>query len=190
MQSSRCITRASLFCFSLALLMLCCGGLFPADGWSATEPAIQIMPAEASGTKFAFEPQTKASGTSSPRWHADIPRPQGKTLDGIWGSSAQDVFAVGADGLIMHYDGTAWKQMTSGTAKWLFGVWGSSAQRVFAVGTYGTILQYNGSTWSQMSCGTTNILRGVWVRMSTLSENTARSFTMTAHPGASWRDGP
>ena len=44
----------------------------------------------------------------------------------VWGSSGSDVFAVGNGGTILHYDGSAWSAMTSGTTFALNGVWGSS----------------------------------------------------------------
>ena len=34
-------------------------------------------------------------------------------LNGVWGSSGSDVFAVGYDGLILHYNGSSWTSMTS-----------------------------------------------------------------------------
>ena len=43
-------------------------------------------------------------------------------LSGVWGSSGEDVFAVGAFGTILHYDGTAWSLMDSGTTEGLYGV--------------------------------------------------------------------
>jgi hypothetical protein len=83
-----------------------------------------------------------------------------KRLSGVWGSSGSDVFAVG--GTILHYDGTDWSPMSSGTTQSLsgVGVWGSSGSDVFAVG--GTILHYDGSEWSDMSSGTTAGLWDVW----------------------------
>jgi hypothetical protein len=84
------------------------------------------------------------------------------TLNGIWGSSASIVFAVGDGGTILHYDGSSWSSMTSGTANNLNGVWGSSASDVFVVGDGGTILHYNGSSWSSMASGTTYDLNAVW----------------------------
>lgn len=73
-------------------------------------------------------------------------------LESVWGSSSSDVFAVGVDGIILHYDGSAWSVMNSGTSDELYGVWGSSSTDVFAVGAYGymgqllygTILHYKG----------------------------------------------
>ena len=71
-------------------------------------------------------------------------------FSGVWGSSANDVYSVGADGSILHYDGSSWSSMDSSTGYWLGGVWGSSASDVFAVGGNGTILHYDGSNWSLM----------------------------------------
>ena len=80
----------------------------------------------------------------------------------VWGTSPCDVFAVGAAGAILHYDGLAWSPMTSGTGNWLNGVWGTAHNDVFAVGYGGTILHYNGTAWSLMTSGTANELFGVW----------------------------
>ena len=55
-----------------------------------------------------------------------------------------DVFAVGHAGVIVHYDGTDWTEMSSPTDNVLDGVWGSSATDVFAVGNSGMILHYAG----------------------------------------------
>jgi|GEM_PF-765534 len=70
------------------------------------------------------------------------------TLTGIWVNAPADIFAVGTDGTILHYDGTAWHPMTSGVTESLYAVWGTSGSDVYAVGTNGTILHYNGISWS------------------------------------------
>jgi len=90
-----------------------------------------------------------SSGTSTDLW-------------AVWGSSTNDVFAVGKSGAILHYNGTAWSPMNSGISKDLWGVWGLSPSDVFAVGDGGTILHYNGKAWSPMVSGTTEYLWGVW----------------------------
>ena len=85
-------------------------------------------------------------------------------LHAIWGSAANDVFAVGDGGAILHYDGAAWSAMTSGTDNALFGLWGSSANDVIAVGALGTALHYDGAAWSFMAHDLypPNPLFGVW----------------------------
>ena len=70
---------------------------------------------------------------------APMSLPSAAVLNEIWGTSPSDVFAVGEDGVILHFDGTAWT-VTTPTRQPLIGVWGSSPGDVFAVGTGGTIL--------------------------------------------------
>jgi len=91
-------------------------------------------------------------------------------LKDVWGSSATDIFAVGADGIILHYDGNpegTWSAMDSSiTTNTLNGVWGSSASDVFAVGDDGIILHYDGNpegTWSVMDNSiSSSTLNDVW----------------------------
>jgi len=64
--------------------------------------------------------------------------PVGPLLD-VWGTSAADVYAVGA-GTMLHYDGQAWTEVQSVLQR-LAGVWGSSAGDVFTVGSGGTIIR-------------------------------------------------
>jgi hypothetical protein len=64
-------------------------------------------------------------------------------LNDVWGVSASDVYTVGTLGKILHYDGTRWNSVKSGTTKYLNGVWGSSSTDFFAVGNDGVILRLN-----------------------------------------------
>jgi len=84
-------------------------------------------------------------------------------LTGIWGVDGNDVFAVGADGQIVHYDGVQWRSMGSG-AEPLLGVWGSGRDDVYAVG-YGAIKHYDGNHWSsiasQIPVGVP-YMKGIW----------------------------
>ena len=57
-------------------------------------------------------------------------------LFGVWGSSGNDVYAVGWGENVLHYDGYTWSEMESGTTG-LNDVWGSSSTDVFAVGGKG-----------------------------------------------------
>jgi hypothetical protein len=83
-------------------------------------------------------------------------------LYSVWGSAVDEVFAVGAAGTILHYDGSDWSSETFNTLNTLYSVWGSSASDVFAVGAVGKILHYDGSDWSLESSGTTEALNSVW----------------------------
>ena len=85
-----------------------------------------------------------------------------KPLMGIWGSSPDNVFTVGMDGLVLHSDGNIWNAMGTVTWKYLQDIWGSSSSNVFAVGMNGSIFHFDGTTWSEMESGTDKILEGVW----------------------------
>src|SRR5438876_3458348 len=85
-------------------------------------------------------------------------------LGGVWGASASDVWAVGGGGgstgaTILHYNGTSWSSVSSGTTQNLYGVWGTSASDVWAVGDNGASVQYNGTSWPSGPSGRTHTLR-------------------------------
>ena len=94
-----------------------------------------------------------AASSDVPTWTLDLSWPN---LWSVWGSSATDVFAVGQNGVILHYDGTSWRAESSGTTNALVGVWGTSANDVFAVGYSNfippglgeVILHYDGTSWT------------------------------------------
>lgn len=65
-------------------------------------------------------------------------------LTGVWGSSANDVWAVGSAGTIVHWDGSAWSLIPSGRKDTLFSVWGSSANDVWISSSRSVILHSAG----------------------------------------------
>ena len=97
---------------------------------------------------FVFLLSFTINQSATAGWEWQNPLPQGNTIYDIWGSSDNDIFAVGYNGFILHYDGLTWSAMESGTTTWLYGVWGNSRNNVFAVGDDGTILHYEGNTCS------------------------------------------
>ena len=107
-------------------------------------------------------------------------------LNGIWGCSGSDVFAVGNSGTILHYDGSVWAPMTSGTTETLYGIWGSSGSDVFAVGNSGTILHYDGSVWASMTSGTAKELNGIWGSSGSDVFAVGGSGTILHYDGSVW----
>ncbi|AKU93932.1 hypothetical protein AKJ09_00596 [Labilithrix luteola] len=63
---------------------------------------------------------------------------------GIWGSGKNDVWAVGSNGTVGHYDGTSWTALSTGVKQSLFGVWGSSATDVWITSTPGATFHSTG----------------------------------------------
>lgn len=57
-----------------------------------------------------------------------------RTLWWVHGFSASDVYAVGADGVVTHFDGTRWTVEREGGGFTLFGAWGATPDELMAVG--------------------------------------------------------
>jgi hypothetical protein len=83
-------------------------------------------------------------------------------MPGAWGSAPDDVWAFGSGGTIVHWNGSTWSRVPSGTDEWLSVAWGSARDDVWAVGFGGTILHWNGGAWSPVASGTTYTLTRVW----------------------------
>ncbi len=91
-------------------------------------------------------------------------------VNGIWGSSVTDVYAVGqgnlvnSTGVILHYNGTGdfTAQTVPAAAHALFAVGGSGPTDVYVVGLGGVILHSTGNgTWTEQTSGTTENLNAV-----------------------------
>jgi hypothetical protein len=111
------------------------------------------------------DPCTAAAPLWNEIWQASLDEtpltgrtPETNVMD-VWGSGPDDIYAVGFNGTILHFDGAAWSEMDSVSEADLSGVWGyvirdnaGAVQKtdVFAVGTNGTILRYNGLIWAPM----------------------------------------
>jgi hypothetical protein len=60
---------------------------------------------------------------------------------GIWVASPTDAYAIGYDGLALHWDGTDWTFLPTGTTASLSDVWVSPTGEAWIVGSEGTILR-------------------------------------------------
>ncbi len=91
-----------------------------------------------------------------------IVTPGNKTLFGVWGSSASNLYAVGGDpdnetggGVLWHFDGVTWtsvdlSEALPGGVPTLFKVWGRAANDVYVVGLEGVALHYDGAQWARI----------------------------------------
>ncbi len=79
----------------------------------------------------------------------------GSALYGVWGTSATNIYAVGAGGKILHFNGTSWSSMSSPTSARLSRVSGSSASDVWAAGDT-VLLHFDGSTWKAVTSSISN----------------------------------
>jgi hypothetical protein len=92
-------------------------------------------------------------------------------LIGMWGSSASSVFAAGASGVVLHFDGTQWRRLMTAPISPLpsftpqrFVNGSSSASEAVAVDSNeGTVWRYDGLDWSLFDgeLGPGNV-QGLW----------------------------
>lgn len=81
----------------------------------------------------------------------------GLALSACWGMSGNDMFAVGDNGTIIHFDGNSWSKMVSNTTKSMFSIWGTSDSNIWACGNdlYNNkgantvLMHYDGTSWSE-----------------------------------------
>lgn len=74
----------------------------------------------------------------------------------VWGTSAHDVWSVGGDAndghgpYVLHYDGTGWTRLETGTRGDLWWVHGFEDGPIFMGGSRGTILEYDDDHFTKM----------------------------------------
>lgn len=91
------------------------------------------------------------------------PLPMGNALNRTWGSSANDVWAVGAAGTIRHWNGRIWEPPSPPiTSENLLALWGSGPNAIWAAGTNGIIAHYNGFAWQIQPSHVTTYFSDVW----------------------------
>src|SRR5688572_7478809 len=117
----------------IALALLACNELPPegeGDGDVVSDHG--VISDDGGGGDLGVPPG--GPGCSVDGWCWVDPLPQGNPLRAVWGAAANDVWAVGDAGAIIHYDGSAWRAASSPVTANLNGVWGSAAHVVWAVG--------------------------------------------------------
>ncbi len=120
------------------------------------------------GWKVAMSYHGKAGPDGQLEWTLVDSRSRA-ALRALWGSSANDIWAVGDVGVIRRVtDATQseWTSIESPTREDLHGLWGSAADDIWAVGATGTIIHYDGKDWREVVAAFPSAdkpdLYGVW----------------------------
>lgn len=99
-------------------------------------------------------------------WCVEETPEAGYFLNGIWGSSDRDIYAIGRDsgskGSMFHYDGSSWSRLTPDMEEVLNGICGFGADDIYVVGANGYISHFDGASWSKMTSSTSKDVRDVW----------------------------
>ncbi|MDZ7693272.1 MAG: hypothetical protein U5K69_19500 [Balneolaceae bacterium] len=108
--------------------------------------------------------------------------------ESVWGSSTNNVMAVGSKGGIMHFNGTSWTQMESTTSRTLKDVWGTSADNVYALGSGGTMSRILTVTEIRQSIksGTNEGLYGIWGNFEDNLYAVGVDGVITHYDGTNW----
>lgn len=148
---------------------------------------------------FALDQQVAVSAGSSTHWIGSTPTrydtPTREPLYDIWGLSPNDMYAVGRNGVLAHFDGDAWEARNAGGFDNLNDVWTTSTGAI-AVGTDGSVLVSSGSTWSEQTIGQGYQLNGVWDSGTGTSVAVGRYApdlinwrqAIVMNPGSAWSD--
>ena len=141
-----------------------------------------------SGTELDEQPNTLWASTPTDAWiagdtfyHFDGATWSGgrssvtsERLADVWVNGPDDVWAVGPlkmDGssfgqsdsdCLLHWDGSSWTRVASGSEQYLSAVWGAAANDVWAVGPEGVVLYWDGLAWSPVASGVDADLSEVW----------------------------
>ncbi len=131
--------------------------------WGGWADEAGVFVAGDDGVIFHFD------GEAWTRQAVPVPVP----VHALWGRSRHDLWAVGWMGLILHHDGSQWRQVqgceVNAEGKYsnapgntpLFAISGRDDGCAWAVGDRGTILHFDGAVWKAEASGTRAHLRCV-----------------------------
>ncbi len=77
----------------------------------------------------------------------------GLNLYGVSGTNSSDIWAVGEQGLVLHWNGTQWLTVDIGTRSNMWAVWSPTGNLAFAVGANGAAYRIQGSIVKQLNTG-------------------------------------
>jgi len=86
----------------------------------------------------------------------------------VWGTSATDVWAAGADTrdgqgpLVLHFDGSSWTRLPTGQSGDLWWVFGFESGPVYLGGVGGVILRYQDGQFTRLPTPGTGTVFGIW----------------------------
>ncbi len=141
---------------------------------------------------WAFAPNDVwAVGDDISRWTgtawAVIPAPgPAYSMRAVWGASATNVYAVGTQGRLLHWDGSVWTQLPTLTPRDLLAIHGTSATDIWVSGGFGVLLHYDGTTWTEEMMSTTQELYGIQVVAPNDAWTIGGGGTLLHYDGTAW----
>lgn len=94
----------------------------------------------------------EAESTPDGTW-VTLDSPTDQDLHGIWGAAEDDIWAVGAGGTLLRFQGQDWAVEGSVVVEDLLALHGSAADNVWAVGDAVGGLRFDGQSWALVDAG-------------------------------------
>jgi photosystem II stability/assembly factor-like uncharacterized protein len=117
-------------------------------------------------------------------------------LNSVWGNAGDDIFAVGDEKTILHYNGSIWSKTTALSERVEYvdfqDVWAGGPNDVFVVGghdiltRYAVILHYDGVKWSETILRDCGPLNSVWGTGPNEVFAVGDDATVLHYDGSSW----
>lgn len=87
------------------------------------------------------------------RW-ALLPLQTNEGINALHGTGSGDVWAVGSNGFVQHFDGRRWSAVSTGVLETWTAVYAASpTDVVMAGGAYGKVMRWNGAAWTVLDAG-------------------------------------
>jgi hypothetical protein len=106
--------------------------------------------------------------------------PTANGLTALFAPAADDVWAVGHAGTILHFDGASWRAVRSATGFNLNAIAGSSSTDIWAAGDGGPLVHWDGRTWTAVRSATEEPLIDLTVRSA------RDAWAVSAHAAFHW----
>jgi hypothetical protein len=133
------------------------------------------------------EAETTALRYDGAEW-APIGSDNSDHLGAIWADSPANIFAVGADGVILHDDGTGWNEIETDNDNDLNGIWGSSLDDIFSVGNNGVIAHFDGTSWGFINNPSEEDLNDIWGASASDIYAVGKDGTIVHYNGSLWAE--
>jgi hypothetical protein len=119
---------------------------FDGQAWSQTSAMALYFGIHGTSASDIFAVGTEVQHFDGTAW--TVMEGPTEVLNDVFAVAPNDVWAVGENGYITHYDGATWTTVPSGTTRRLLAVHGSGPTDLWAVGDNNTVLRFDGLGWS------------------------------------------
>lgn len=150
--------------------------------------------------KIIIDQGTELSGNISPYiknrsgWTWYNPLPQGASLNSVWGSGPENIWAGGQGGLLMYWNGKRWFPYWSPAGEDITSITGFGTSSVWATDKTGNILRSNGTCPTPDTCWTIEKRTSPLTAIAAVSDKdvwaTGQSGEIVHFDGSTWSTWP